>query len=81
MIRNFMIINTVDINQINFDEVLETSQNTLRYSLDGTKTFIKWEGKNIPNSIQQISNTEGPYSHQQFIKILSNSFWVNDIEI
>ena len=39
--REFIIINVSEIDKINFDEVLETSGNTLRKSIDKTKTFIK----------------------------------------
>ena len=41
--RKYIIFDVSEINKINFNEVLENSQSTLRYSLDGTKTFIKWE--------------------------------------
>jgi hypothetical protein len=39
--RQFMIFNVSELNQINFTEVLETSSETVRRSVDGTKTFVK----------------------------------------
>ena len=42
MARKYVIIdNSVDIN---FDEVEETSTDTLRWNNDNTKTFVKYEG-------------------------------------
>jgi hypothetical protein len=42
--RNFVIFNTSELDQIDFDQVLETSADTVRQSVDGTKTFVKWDG-------------------------------------
>ena len=44
--RTYCIINSDEVNSVIFDQVLETSADTLRYSLDGTKTFVSdrdWE--------------------------------------
>lgn len=41
--RKYLIIPTSIINDINFSQVYETSKDTLRYSVDGTKTFIKYD--------------------------------------
>ena len=40
----YVIINSSEVSSVNFNEVLETSTKTLRYNLDGTKTFVKYEG-------------------------------------
>ena len=40
----FVILDSSEMPSINFDEVMETSADTLRYSVDGTKTFVKFEG-------------------------------------
>lgn len=41
--RRWLIIPVTLIDQINFDQVMQSSPSTLRYSLDGTKTFIKYD--------------------------------------
>lgn len=41
--RNYIIFNVSEIDKIDFNQVLETSPETLRRSVDGTKTFIKWD--------------------------------------
>ena len=41
--RRWLIIPIELVDSINFKEVHETSPETLRYSIDGTNTFIKYE--------------------------------------
>ena len=43
--RKYVIINKDDVASIDFSKVLETSADTLRYSNDGNKTFVKYEGE------------------------------------
>lgn len=40
--RRYLVIPTSITGSINFNQVLETSADTLRLSTDGTKTFIKY---------------------------------------
>lgn len=74
--RNFMIFNVSELNLIDFNEVLETSSETVRKSVDGTKTFVKWDGDTIPLSIQNLTTKEGPYSYQEIVNILSTEEWL-----
>ena len=74
--RNFMIFNVSEINKINFDEVLESSIDTIRKSVDETKTFVKWSGNTIPNSVQSLTTSEGPYTYDEIIVILNSTDWV-----
>ena len=41
--RRWLIIPATKVNEVNFNQVKETSADSLRYSLDGTKTFIKYD--------------------------------------
>lgn len=38
--REFMIFPVSELNKIDFDQVLETSADTVRKSVDGLKTFV-----------------------------------------
>ena len=42
--RKYVIINADEVSSVDFSQVLETSADTLKYSLDGNKTFVKYEG-------------------------------------
>lgn len=78
--RKFMIFDILEIEQINFDEVLETSKDTIRVSIDGTKTFVKWEGE-TPASIVNLQTSDGPYTFEEIIDILSSTEWTNNESI
>lgn len=41
--RRWLIILANDVENINFNQVLESGPDTLRYSVDGSKTFVKYE--------------------------------------
>lgn len=73
--RNFIIFSTSELDKINFNEVLETSSETVRKSIDETMTFVKWDGEEIPQSVQSLVTKEGPYSYGEMLVILSGSEW------
>lgn len=77
--RNYMIFNVSEINSINFNEVMETSADTLRKSVDGSKTFVKWDGV-MPPCVNSLTTKEGPYSHSQILSILSGTEWTEELE-
>jgi hypothetical protein len=74
--RNFMIFNVSELNNIDFNEVLETSSDTVRKSIDLTKTFVKWEGT-IPTCVSNLTTKEGPYTYSEILTILSTSDWTD----
>lgn len=77
--RKFMIFNISELNQIDFTQVLETSIDTLRKSVDETKTFVKWESDSIPSSIESLTTKEGPYSYSEMLTILQSSEWFKNL--
>ena len=76
--RQFMILNISEISSIRFDDVLESSASTLRRSVDGSKTFIKWDGV-MPYWVNDLTTKEGPYTYSEIIDILSTSDWVSEV--
>ena len=79
--RQFMIFNVSELGTVDFTQVLETSQDTVRRSVDGTKTFVKWEGETIPSSINSLTTKEGPYTYTEIKTILSGTEWTSTEEI
>ncbi len=74
--RKFMIFNVSELNTINFNEVLETSIDTVRKSVDLTKTFVKWDGT-IPPCVQSLTTSEGPYTYNEILDILATPEWTD----
>lgn len=56
--RNFAIFSTSEIDKVDFNQVLETSADTLRRSVDGTKTFVKWDQGPFDPTPYEIVNAE-----------------------
>jgi hypothetical protein len=76
MSRTYCIINSNDVSSIDYDQVFETSAETLRYSIDGSQTFVKYEGTQ-PSFL--AGKTE--YTHSEILTILAGEAWtVSDIE-
>jgi len=73
--RNFMIFNVSELGTIDFNEVLETSRDTVRKSVDETKTFVKWEGEPTPTSVDSLTTKEGPYTYNEILTILATPEW------
>lgn len=73
--REFMIFNVSELLNIDFNEVLETSIDTVRKSVDETKTFVKWNGPIMPLSVQSLTTKEGPYTYDEILQILSTPEW------
>ena len=71
--REFMIFNVSELNKINFDEVLETSVDTVRKSSDD-KTFVKWDGE-TPQCVLDLTTKEGPYTYEEILVILEDNNW------
>lgn len=78
--REYLIIPSTEVPKVNFLQVCETSAETLRFSVDQTKTFIKWDGEQ-PEFISNLLNTEGPYSYSEILDILGSLEWYNPLSI
>lgn len=78
--RQFAIFSTTELNQINFNEVLETSAETVRVSTSGDLTFVKWDGETLPPSVQALTTIQGYYTYNEMLNILSTPEWTTPME-
>ena len=76
MARKYLIIPVSEVSKVDFSQVCETSEDTLRKSVDNSKTFIKWDGDD-PSFISSLSSTEGTYNHSPITTILSGTDWTS----
>jgi hypothetical protein len=79
MNRNYMILNVSELDKIDFNQVLETSAQTVRKSVDETKTFVKWIGEE-PSCISILTTKQGPYTHEEMIDILATDEWTKKLD-
>lgn len=78
--RQFAIFSTTELSQIDFNEVLETSADTVRKSVDGSLTFVKWDGEEVPSSVQALTTVQGYYTYEEILDILSGPEWTTPME-
>tara|TARA_R110000851_G_scaffold205681_2_gene357716 strand:+ start:747 stop:995 length:249 start_codon:yes stop_codon:yes gene_type:complete len=72
----YIIYNMADVSNIDFSQVDETNQDTLRLSIDGTKTVLKFAGE-TPGFLVGLQQ----YNHSEILAIMASSDWTNEEEI
>jgi hypothetical protein len=72
--RKYIIVDMLELNKINFDEVLETSSETIRKNFNKDKFIIKWRGEN-PSFLDSLETKSQIYSNSEILEILSNEEW------
>jgi hypothetical protein len=75
--REFMIFNISELPLIDFTQVHETDQDTVRRSVDATLTFVKWDGA-TPSSVEALTTKQGPYTYDEILTILSGPEWTSN---
>jgi len=77
--RQFVIFDVSELDKIDFTQVLETSAETVRKSVDGIKTFVKWEG-DVPVCVESLT-TKGDYlTYEEILYILETPEWSISME-
>ena len=56
--RNFLIFPVTELPKVDFSQVCESSEETVRKSVDGTKTFVKWDQAPFDPTPYEIINAE-----------------------
>lgn len=70
--KTYCIINSDEVGSVDFNQVLETSADTLRYSVDRSKALLKFEG-DTPSFLE--GKTE--YTHSEILAILATDEWTS----
>ena len=72
--RTWVIVNVSDITDEMIENAIQSSRDTLRKSLDGTKGLLKWEGE-TPSCFEGMTI----YNHSEILEILRGSDWTEGI--
>jgi len=68
--RKWVIVNVSDITEEMIDNAMQSSMDTLRKSLDGTKAILKWDG-DTPTCFDGMTT----YNHSEILTELAKSTW------
>jgi hypothetical protein len=71
--RTYVILNSSDIDTVDFSKVLQQSASALRYSVDGSKFLLKFEG-DTPSFLIG----EPQYDHSEILPIMQSAEWKAD---
>ncbi len=72
---NYVIYNMSDVSNIDFTQIAETSLETLRLSIDRTKTVLKYTG-NTPSFLEGLQE----YNHSEILAVMASPEWTNEQE-
>ena len=73
--RQYVIIDASEVSSVDFDQVLETSVDTLRYNLAGDETFVKYEGAK-----PRFLYGKDTLSHSAMLAVLAGEAWTQPAE-
>lgn len=76
MNRTYVVFNTSETGSVDYSQVLETSNETLRLSVSGSKTFVKYEGLE-PSSVAALTTKSGSYTHSEILGLLATDEWTD----
>ena len=74
--RRFVIFNVTELNKINFNQVFETDADTVRKSVDETKTFVKYDIPQ-PTSVASLTSKSQEYTYDEILTILATPEWTD----
>tara|TARA_R100001163_G_scaffold12540_1_gene11687 strand:- start:796 stop:1014 length:219 start_codon:yes stop_codon:yes gene_type:complete len=69
----YVIFNIANIDIVDFTKVQETSRDTVRLSLDGSKCILKFKG-DTPEFLLGLQQ----YNYEEILQITSGSDWYNN---
>jgi hypothetical protein len=75
--KYYVIFNVSELDKIDFNQVFETSAETIRKSVDETLTFVKYATDEMPSSVASLDTKQGPYSHEEILVILATPEWTD----
>ena len=72
--RRFVIFEVTELPLIDFNQVYETDADTVRKSVDETKTFVKYNLPE-PSSVTALTTKSQEYTYEEILQILSTPEW------
>ena len=74
--RRFVIFNVSELSTIDFNQVYETSADTVRKSVDELETFVKFDLP-TPSSVVALTTKSPEYTYEEILVILTTPEWTD----
>ena len=65
-----------EVGSVDFSQIMQTSEETLRLSVDGLQTVLKWDGVE-PTFVPNLTYYAGPYTHEEILVIMATPEWTD----
>lgn len=72
--RTYLIFSISEIGIIDFNQILQTTVDTLRKSIDQTKALISWNNE-TPNFVESLTTKSQFYTHEEILQIMNTLEW------
>jgi len=76
--RRYVTFNISEKDNINYEQVHETSANTLRLSTDTSSSFVKYDLPE-PTSVSNLTTKSQEYTYTEFIALLLTPAWSGSV--
>jgi len=78
----YVTLDFSEASELDYEQILQTSIDTLRVSVDGTETIVKWiTATGVPSSVAALT-TKGSYlTHDEALILMSTEAWTTDIPV
>ena len=75
--RTYAFVYTSDLGEVDFSQVMETSEDTVRRSIDGTQFVLKWYTADWPTFIAPSGSVTPVWegTHAECLVELQSPFW------
>ena len=73
MSRTYVIIDSDEVSSVDFSQV-EESADTIRYSVDNSQTFVKFDSDTTPSFLDGKTQ----YTHSEILNVLATDEWTPD---
>lgn len=75
----YVTLDFSEASELDYEQILQTSIDTLRVSVDGTRTIVKWiTNYGVPSSVEALTS-KGPYlTHAEALELMSTEAWEPD---
>lgn len=78
----YVTLDLSEASSLDFSQVAQTSIDTLRVSVDGARTIVKWITANgVPSSVAALT-TKGTYmTHDEALELMATEAWTIDLPL
>ena len=71
--RTYVIVNTTDLELLDYDQLLTTSAETATRNIKGDKAIVKYTG-DMPSTIEALT-TKTIHTHEDILVIVNSDEW------